>query len=257
MKIPLKSPEEIALIFKGGQKLKKVLDKALNLVSPGVKLNEIEAFVWKEIEKEGGEPAFAKVPGYKWATCININDGIVHGIPGDYEVKDGDIVSVDVGILYKGWNTDMCRTLCVRTQTSKRKTQSYESKERFLKTGERALQEAINQVKPGNRIGHISQTIQKAVENAGYNCLQTLTGHGVGKELHEPPQIPCFLDKDISLTPMIKMGMVLAIEVIYTMGSPEKITDNDGWTIRMKDGKISAVFEKTIAVVDDGYLVCT
>lgn len=260
-RIYLKKPGEIKKIAAGGKKLNKILNQLLDHVKPGIRLQTLEKKAWQMIAKSGGGPAFAKVPGYRWATCINVNDGIVHGIPDDYEIKPFDVVTVDVGIFYQGWNTDVSATVFVddgsNDSSLKKRSLSRKLVNHFLKTGKIALSKAIDQARPGNRIGHISLEIQKYIEKAGYSILEDLTGHGVGRQLHEWPPIPCFLDRPINSTPIIKTGMVLAVEVIYALGKNETIIDNDGWTIRMKDGKISAVFEKTIAILDDGPLICT
>jgi len=249
MNIPLKTSEEIRIMRQGGEKLSQILEKLVRFTRPGVKLIEIEKLAWSLIEKTGGKPGFALVPGYNWATCININDGIVHGIPDQKEIKDGDVVSIDIGIFYKGLNTDMCRSFQVGKKDP--------GTDKFLKTGKKALKQAIKQAKVGNRIGHISKAIQDTIEGAGFTCIRNLTGHGVGKKLHEPPQIPCFLDKKIKETPLIEKGMTLAIEVIYALGSHTNYTKIDNWTIATSDGKISTVFEKTIAVINDGSLILT
>lgn len=264
MKISLKTPAQIQLIREGGQKLSQILETVVKKdVKVGERLEEIEKAMWAAIVKAGGKPAFAQVPGYHWATCINVNEGVVHGIPLGYQIKPGDVVTVDTGMVYRGWHSDMSTTFLVPGDF--RKAVSLENGEAvsaeeirlFLETGKQALKRAIAAAQPGQRIGHISAAIQGVVEGAGYSCLRNLTGHGIGRNLHEPPPIPCFLRGDFKETPLIKPGMVLAVEVIYAMGSHETETGKDGWTIRMKDGKISAVFEKTIAIADDGPFVCT
>ena len=253
-KISLKTPKEIALIAQGGKKLQRILQGLVKLTKAGISLEEIEDQAWREIGKTGGKPAFAQVPGYQWATCININQGIVHGIPNQYRIKNGDIVTIDSGLLYRGWNTDMSTTF----QVAEGKLVPASEVEKFLVAGRKALKESIAQAYSGQRFGHISQTMQKVIEKAGYAPIRNLTGHGIGRKLHEPPLIPCFLSGDLKSTPLIKTGMVFAIEVIYAMGSSETETDRgDNWTIRTKDGKIAAVFEKTIAIGDDGHLICT
>jgi methionyl aminopeptidase len=249
MNIYLKSQEEIKIMKTGGEKLSRVLEKLIKVTKPGVKLIEIEKLAWDLLIKSGGKPSFAYVPGYKWATCININEGIVHGMPSKRAIKDGDVVSIDIGLLYRGFNTDMCRTI----QVGKKDKKTSE----FLETGQKALKRAIEKARVGKRIGNISKAIQTTIEEAGYCSMRNLTGHGVGKKLHEPPPIPCFLDKKIEETPLLKKGMTLAIEIIYAAGSFENKTDKDGWTILMSDGKISAVFEKTIAVNGGGSLILT
>ncbi|OGD63843.1 type I methionyl aminopeptidase [Candidatus Beckwithbacteria bacterium RBG_13_42_9] len=263
MKIRLKKPEEIALIKEGGQKLAKVRDDLAKLVRAGMTLKSIEAEAFKRIEVTGGKPAFTRVPGYHWATCLNINEGIVHGIPNDYPVRSGDVLSIDIGMVYRGWNTDTSTTFQVENSKaqdillSDGETVTGQEIKKFLDTGKKALVLAIGQARPGQRIGHISATIQETIEGASYSCLRNLTGHGIGRELHEPPPIPCYVREELMATPLIKVGMVLAIEIIYAMGGYETVTAGDGWTISTRDGKIAAVFEKTIAVCDDGPLICT
>lgn len=257
MKIPLKSPEEIEIMQEGGKKLSRILRELIKMAKPGVKLADIEKKAQHLIKKAGGEPSFTRVPNYKWATCINVNDGIVHGIPDETKIKQGDVVSIDIGLLYKGFNTDMCQTLCVQDKRYEIKDKKYEGKEKFLKTGKKALEDAIGQAKVGNRVGHISQAIQRRIEDAGYSCIRNLTGHGIGKKLHEPPQIPCFLNKKIKETSLLENGTTLAIEVIYAIGDCTNYTKMDGWTIAASNGKIATVFEKTIAVTNDGSLILT
>ena len=251
MKADLKNPKEIAKMQAGGVKLAQVLAELIKSVRAGQTLMEIENQAWQLIEKQGGKPGFAMVPGYKWATCLNLNEGIVHGIPNDTVIKPQDLLTIDIGMFYQGFHTDMSYTFQVETQKDKKV-------KHFLDTGKKALQAAIKQVKPGNRIGHISQAMQTIVEAQGYSCMTELTGHGIGRQLHEYPFIPCILQTDIDQTPIIKPGMTLAIEVLYAQGKADMITDpQDGWTIRTQDGKMAAVFEKTIAVIGDGCLILT
>lgn len=262
-KADLKSPEQIKVIAEGGKKLRTVLEETVKAVSAGMQLSQIETIAREKLEQTGGKPAFAQVPGYRWATCINVNEGIVHGIPSEYVLKTGDVVTIDMGLLYKGWNTDAATTF----QVTKNGYQSVRlgngetvrSKEvrRFLEAGARTLKQAIRQAQPGNRVGHISAAIQKGIEAGGYTPSYSLVGHGVGRQLHEFPPIPCFIEGPMEATPLLKPGMTLAIEVIYSMGKAATQTEVDGWTIKMKDGKIAAVFEKTIAITDDGPFVCT
>ncbi|NMC35603.1 type I methionyl aminopeptidase [Candidatus Beckwithbacteria bacterium] len=251
MKADLKTKAEIEAMRECGYKLSSVLERLIPFSTTGKTLLEIENLAQKLIAEEGGKAGFAMVPGYDWATCININDGIVHGIPNQYQLRPEDVVSIDIGMYYKGFHTDMSTTFQVEPQHNK-------EIDHFLQTGQKALEKAIAQVKPGNRIGHISQVIEDIVEGQGYSCSRNLTGHGVGRTLHEYPQIPCILVQDIDQTPLIKAGMTLAIEVIYAQGTYQnKTSKEDGWTISTADGKIAAVFEKTIAVTDDGYLILT
>lgn len=239
--IPIKTEKEIAIMKEGGRRLAQVLDQLLGVTKPGVKLEELDQLADSLIEKKGGRPSFKMVKNYHWATCINVNQGVVHGIPGNYRLKDGDIVSVDIGMFFRGWHTDMARSLRVRRQN-----------DAFLKAGKKALKEAIKMAKPGNRVGHVSKAIQETIERNHYQPIQALTGHGVGEKLHEPPQIPCFLKGEIADTPQLKSGMTLAIEVIYTQGRPEVMIKDDGWTVETADGKFAGLFEDTIAVTAKG-----
>lgn len=225
----------------GGKKLAAVRDQVAAAIVPGANLKRLDDLADKLLVGTGGEPAFKKVPGYKWATCINVNAGIVHGIPHAHIIiQDGDIVSLDVGLWYQGYYTDT--SITVVAGTASLETQ------RFLAAGKHALKTAINLAKPGLRIGHISRAIQTSIETAGYNCLRNYTGHGVGKSLHEFPSIPCVLDRPLESTPIIEPGMTLAIEVMYMMGLPEVVKLKDGWTIATKDGSSSGLFEETIIV---------
>lgn len=230
-----------------GRKLEQVVNKVLSEVKPGVTLQELEEVAVEKIEALGGEASFKKVPNYYWATCINLNEGVVHGIPDKTKIKKGDLVSVDAGFYSQGFNTDMARTIEVGTK----------KRAQFLKAGQAALEAAIKQVKPGNRVGHLSEAIEEKIKNAGYQPVRNLTGHGVGRQLHQEPSIPCFVRESIKRTPLLKKGMVLAIEVIYTQGEPVLFMADDGWTIRTQDGKIAALFEETVAVGANGPLILT
>jgi methionyl aminopeptidase len=234
------------------QKLAQVFKRLYSEIKVGQKLSSIEEIAWKLIEKQGGEPNFARVPGYDWATCINVNEGIVHGIPNDYQIKDGDLVSVDMGLIYNGWHSDMAYTKYVSNNQ-----QIPEDIERFLNAGKQALKQSISVVKPGNRVGHISEEIQSVIEENDYVVIQELTGHGIGKELHQAPNIPGAVFKPIEKTRKLEPGMGLAIEVIYTLESPGIKTEDDGWTISTTDGKISALFEQTVLVTQKGNQIVT
>lgn len=243
MKIYLKTPKEIKIMQEGGRMLAQILSQLSKKAKVGINLLEIEKKACKLIKKTGGKPSFKMVSNYNWVTCLNINEGVVHGVPRNYELKREDLLTIDIGLFYKGLHTDTSYTLRVQTQNSKKI-------DGFLETGRRALRKAIKEAIPGNHVGHISAKIQEIIEGAGNSCIRTLTGHGIGQKLHEPPSVPCFLKGEIKETPKLKKGMTLAIEVIYAKGAPEVVTDkNDDWTIKTADGKMAAVFEETIAVL--------
>ncbi len=241
--------EKIRLMVEGGQKLAQVRRQLAEGAQPGVKLIELEKQADQWLQAAGGKAAFKLVKGYHWATCINVNQGVVHGIPGEYVIQDGDIVSIDVGLFYKGYNTDTSVTVGAGEISKEGQT--------FLQTGRLALKKSIAAAKPGRHVWHISRAMQEVVEGAGYAVVRSLTGHGVGKDLHQIPNIPCYAIGGPKDTPELKIGQTLAIEVIYTLGNPELTTEADGWTISTRDGKIAALFEETIAVTETGPVVLT
>lgn len=247
--ISIKSNSEIEIMAEGGAKLGRVKKALAEAVKAGVKASEIEELAVRLIKEEGAEASFKKVPKYHWATCININEGLVHGIPVSSVVfKKGDIVSIDVGVYYKGFHTDTSISVGIDLAPEN---------QRFLNVGRDALAKALKEVKSGNYIYDISKAIEDTVEGAGYTTIKALVGHGVGKELHEEPQIPCFVPGERMESPKIKPGMVLAVEVMYAMGSDKVEILEDGWTIAMRDGKISGLFEDTVAVTEKGQFVLT
>lgn len=237
-----------------GQKLARVFAKTFNEIQAGVSLAEVEEKANEYIEAEEGKAGFKMVKNYNWATCINIDAGVVHGIPDETIVKLGDVVSLDMGLFYDGWYADMAYTKEIRNP----KHEILKDKiDKFLETGERALGKAIKQVKPGNRVGDISKAIEEAINEGGYRVISRLTGHGIGKKLHQPPKIPGVLSEPIEETPKLKENMGLAIEIIYTQGKPGIKTTDDGWTITTQDGKISALFEKSVLVTSDSVKIIT
>lgn len=253
--IRIKKREDIGKMKTGGKILAEVFLEVLKYVRPGVTELALDRLAGELIIKKGGEPGFKKVPGYVHTICTSTNDVVVHGIPTNYMFKEGDIVGVDCGVYYEGFHTDMAETTIV--QNSEFKIQNGEKK-KFLETGKKALEEAIKVAKVGNRIGHISKTIQNIVEGSGYSIVRNLVGHGVGRELHEEPEIPGFLADSIKKTPLLIEGMTIAVEVIYNMGKKDVVYgNNDGWTITTKDGSLSAVFERTIAIVGNGPVILT
>lgn len=252
--IHLKSDREIEKMVAGGKILTNVLSATLSKVKPGVTLLELDEFSKHEIIAAGAEPSFPKVPGYRWTLCTCVNDVVVHGIPTDYKVKEGDVVGIDCGVYYKGFHTDASWTVLVKGSDVKNR----QVKEKFLRTGKTALNRALSQVKRGNYIWDISKAIQTTVEEGGYSVVRSLIGHGVGKQLHEEPEIPGFTKGEREKTPMIVEGMVLAVEVIYNMGIHSVVyKGDDGWTIATKDGTISGLFEATVALTSHGSLVLT
>lgn len=239
----------------GGHILATVLGEVMDAIKPGVTELDLDRLAERRIREMGGEPGFMKVDGYHHTICMSTNDVVVHGIPTNYAFKSGDVVGVDCGVFYKGLHTDMSDSKRVSTENKEQKRDEIDT---FLEVGKIALERAIDQAVIGNHIGHISKTIQDIVEKeAGYSIVRSLIGHGVGKELHEEPEVPGYLHGKIEKTPKLREGMTIAVEVIYNMGTPEVILDRDHWTIRTADGKIAGLYERTIAITKNGPLMLT
>lgn len=242
--IDIKTEEELRAMAEGGKILAEVLDEVVGSVAPGVSEKDLDNLADKFILEKGGKPGFKKVKGYRNAICASTNDVVVHGIPTDYKFRPGDVVGVDCGVFYKGFHTDMSET--VRVQNSKREKDEID---KFLEVGKKALNAAIKVAVEGNRVGDISKAIQNIIEvENGYSIVRTLVGHGVGRKLHEEPEVPGFLEGSIEETPKLVNGMTIAIEVIYNMGKPDVTLDSDNWTIRTRDHTVSGVFERTVAI---------
>jgi len=252
-KVSFKSEKQIAAMAEGGKRLGRILTEVLEKIAPGVSTLEIDTWIENGIIKTGGEPSFKMVPGYHWSSCVGLNDEVVHSIPRkDKVLKLGDLLKVDLGMLWEGLHTDLSWTVIVGGNDENKNEKS-----RFLAAGEKALEEAIKISVSGNKVGHISGKIQEIIEGAGYWPVKILTGHGIGKKLHEDPLIPGVLQGKVANTPNLVEGMTLAIEVIYGLGSGDVVLENDGWTVSTKDGKIAGLFEKTIAVTGNGPLILT
>jgi methionyl aminopeptidase len=232
-----KTQTEIDLMRQSGQIAAKALGKAIKNIKVGVKASELDKIAGEEMISQGGDWSYKSVPGYKWATCINFNEGVVHGIPTDRVVEEGDLVSIDLAATYQGWHTDTAWTILLGKDPEK---------EKFLSVGEEALWLGIKQAIDGNTVGDIGAAIQGKVEGAGYHIVRTLVGHGVGGKLHEDPQVPGYGKKGTGL--LLEQGMTIAIEVIYTKGTTEVVLDKDGWTYMSADGSISGLFEMTVVV---------
>lgn len=233
----LRNSYELKLIRESGRIASLALKKAVETIKVGVSGLEVDKAVAEEIYRQGGDLSYKTVPGYKYATCITVNEQVVHGIPTARKFAAGDVVSVDLAVMYKGWHTDCAWTVLLGKDSGK---------EKFLKAGEEALWLGIKQAVDGNRVGDISSAIQEEVEGSGYSVVRSLVGHGVGRSLHEDPEIPGFGKKGQG--PVLKNGMSLAIEVIYTAGSPEVVLEEDGWTFSSADGSLGGLFEMTVIV---------
>lgn len=238
---PRKS-KELKLMRASGRITATVLRKVLENIKVGTTGLDLDRIAEEEIKRLGGEASFKTVKGYKWTTCITFLNQVVHGIPTDRKIVEGDIISVDLGAVFGGWHTDAAWSVLV----GDRKSKIGSRKMQFLKIGEEALWLGIGQAVGGNRVGDISSAIQTHIEAAGYSVVRSLVGHGVGKSLHEEPEVPGYGKKGTGM--VLAQGQTLAIEVIYTAGKPDVVVERDGWTISSADGSISGLFEMSVIV---------
>lgn len=251
--ITIKTNQEIAIMKEGGLILKKIMSDLLPSVSPGISTNVLNQRAEDLIKKYHVSASFKTVKGYRWATCLPVNDQIVHTPPSERILNDGDLLTIDIGICHKAYHTDYAESFVVgRLNNSKIQTQ------RFLTVGQQALIRGIAAVFAGNRVGDISQAIYDTVTRGGYFVVKNLTGHGIGKNLHEDPLIPGYLDKPVDKTMKLEAGMVLAVEVIYAMGiSQMKSEIGNKWSLATQDGSLAACFEKTIVVGQNKAFILT
>ncbi|MBI5127596.1 type I methionyl aminopeptidase [Candidatus Roizmanbacteria bacterium] len=249
--IDLKQPQEIEIMKEGGSKLRAVVKALLNNIDVGMTTKAVDEIAEDLIKKQGGESSFKRVKGYFWTTCLTINEQAVHTPPSDRKLKVGDVFTLDIGMYFKGYHTDFATTIYIGRTPDK-------ETERFLQTGKKALNLAIKQAKVSNRLGDISAAIEKEVYGQGYFILKELTGHGIGKQLHEDPYVFGFKERPLEKTIKLQPGLVIAIEVIYSKGSEEIAYEkNNDWSIVSADRSLSACFEHTVAITKKETLVLT
>jgi len=245
--IPLKSKEELELMRKASRILAGITRKIREFVSAGISTIEIDRLAEELIKKENAKPAFKGYKGFPATVCTSINEQVVHGIPGERKLKEGDIISLDLGLNYRDYFSDIAVTLAVGKINLKTR--------KLIETTKNALLEGIKHARTGNHLSDISYAIQSYVEKNGFSVVRQFVGHGIGRNLHEEPEIPNFgrPNKGALLT----TGMVLAIEPMVNQGSWECEVLDDGWTAVTKDGLLSAHFEHTIAITDNGPEILT
>ncbi len=244
--IILKEDWEIEILRKANSIVARVLQILKEQLAEGISTHDLDQLAESEIKKSGGIPAFKGYKGYPATLCISINDEVVHGIPRkDRLLRQGDLVSMDVGVIYEGYVGDAALTATVGSPS--------EEAARLMAVTEEALLKGITQARPKNRLGDISHAIQRHVEGAGYSVVKQFVGHGVGKALHEPPEIPNFGRRGRG--PVLKPGMVLAIEPMVNAGSHDVKILEDGWTAVTVDGSLSAHFEHSVAVTKKGPVI--
>lgn len=241
-----KTRKKIEIMREAGKILGEVLQQVLKTVKPGITEVELDKLAERLILEKGGESGFKKVEGYAHTICVSTNDVVVHGIPKERVLNEGDIIGIDCGVYLNGYHTDMAETIVVGKTSNPEVT-------KFLERGKKAMYDGINQAKAGRRVGNISKAMQDQIEGGGYSVVKSLVGHGVGKELHEDPEIPGYIDREIRSTPKLEEGMTLAIEIIYNMGKADVQYDgSDDWTISSTDGSLAGLFERTILVTEEG-----
>ena len=243
-----KSQGELEAMREGGRITAACLRMLSGSVRPGVTTRELDSLAEEFIHDHGGRPEFKGYQGFPASICASPNAMIVHGIPGPYRLKEGDLISLDVGVRYEGFVTDSATTVAVG-EVPRETT-------RLLETTRRALEAATEQARPGNHLGDIGHAIQSLAESRGYGVVRDLVSHGVGRKMHEDPQIPNYGRPGTG--PRLLSGMTFAIEPMITLGSYEiRLSEWDGWSIYTADGSLAAHFEHTIAVTDEGPWVLT
>ena len=244
----VKTSQEIDYMRESGRMLATVLEVLRNRTEPGMSTKDLAGLASKELKKLGGKSAFLGYQGFPDVLCVSINDEVVHGIPKKSRViANGDIVSLDFGVNYRGLITDAAISF-IAGEGDKRD-------QKLVETTERSLLAGIESVRDGGRIGDISQPIQDVLDKEGYGIVRDLVGHGVGHELHEEPNIPNYGSKGTG--PVLLAGMTIAIEPMATLGGHGVFIDQDGWTVRTKDGSRAAHFEHTVLVTNGGYEILT
>jgi len=247
MKIQLKSAAELENMRTSCRMTAEVLKQVADAVRAGVTTGELDALTYRLIEKMGAKPSFLGYRGYPASICISVNDEVIHGIPGPRVIKPGDVVSLDVGVYYNGFHGDSATTVMVGVTDP--------DTIRLVETTKRALEAGIAAAKPGGRLSDVSHTVEGIAEAAGCSVVREFVGHGVGRHLHEDPQIPNYGAPGRG--PVLMPGMTLAIEPMVNLGRPDVVVLDDEWTVVTRDGKPSAHFEHTVAVLEESVEVLT
>jgi len=242
MMVYVRDTAEIDAIRAAAQIVGRTLRVLAGEVRPGVSTRELDRLAETYIRDHGAEPAFKGYRGFPATICPSVNDQVVHAIPGDYRLQEGDIISIDVGVRKDGYYGDAARTFPVGDISDEAR--------QLLEVTEAALLAGIEHARAGNRLGEIGQAVQSRAEEHGFSVVRSLVGHGIGREMHEEPQVPNY--GPATRGPRLLAGQVLAIEPMVNVGGPEVITKPDGWTVVTRDGSLSAHFEHTVAVGPQG-----
>ncbi|HSS44224.1 MAG TPA: type I methionyl aminopeptidase [Thermoanaerobaculia bacterium] len=243
--ITLRSRDELVKLEEASRVVLETLNAVEKAVGPGVTTGELDRIAEQEIRQRGARPAFVGYRGYPKTLCTSVNDEVVHGIPGKRVLKDGDIIGIDCGAVLDGYYGDAARTLPV--------SQISVDKMRLLEVTRRALAAGIEAARPGNHVSDIGAAVERVAIACGYGVVRDFVGHGVGTALHEEPQIPNYGPPGRGI--VLKAGMVIAIEPMFNLGGAEVSVDPDGWTVRTRDGSLSAHFEYTVAIEPEGAVI--
>jgi len=246
--IVYKSEEDIAKMRRAGRIVATTIDAVLEAVEPGVTTRYLDEIAEKVIRGEGGIPSFLGYRGFPASLCASVNEQIVHGIPGPRVVEDGDILSLDFGAIWEGFHGDSAVTVFVGSPPSP-------EAEKLVKTTEDAMYAGIAQIRAGGNLNDVGHAVQTVAEGAGFGVVREYVGHGIGRNLHEDPQVPNF--GQAGRGPKMKEGLVIAVEPMVNMGGWETVMLPDNWTVVTADGSLSAHFEHTIAITSDGIEILT
>lgn len=245
--VKYKTREEVEIIKESAQILGKAHGEVAKHIKPGVTTLKLDTIAEEFIRDHGGSPSFKNFNGFPSSLCISLNENVVHGFPSEYELKEGDIISVDCGVFYKGFHSDSAYTYPIGQVSSEI--------EQLLRVTKESLYKGIEKAVYGNRMGDVAYAIQHYVEGFGYGIVRELVGHGVGRDLHESPEVPNYGKRGKG--PILKDGLVIAIEPMINLGSRKVVQEADGWTIRTADREPSAHYEHTVAVFKEKTEVLT
>ena len=256
MMINIKSDKEILIMHEGGKILAEILKKLSEAVKPGITTNHLEELARELVLSYGVKPSFLGYDGYPAALCTSVNEEIVHGVPSERILKDGDLLKLDMGVLHNGFHTDSAITVLVGQVINITTSQVvYPQAQKLINVTKEALGVGISKAKVGNTIGDIGSAIQKYVEGSGLNVVRDLVGHGIGRKLHEPPQVLNYGEQGEGEE--LKAGMVIAIEPMVVTGSWKIKNGKDGFAFVTKDGGLAAHFEHTVAITSRGPIALT
>lgn len=245
--ITIKSPREIEIMRRSGKITSSTLGMLLRTARAGMTLRELDRLAEKSIREQGGVPTFKGYNGFPASICVSVNEVVVHGIPSDYVLKEGDILAIDIGTTYQKYVSDTAATIPIGNVS--------EAAKRLIRVTQECLMKGIAAMQKGNRLSDIGHAVQEHAEAHGYGVVRALVGHGVGTKMHEEPQVPNYGEPGQGI--VLRPGLCLAIEPMITEGTYEVETLQDGWTVVTQDGKLAAHFEHTVALTEDGPRILT